>query len=332
MTTNFKNLIQLLDFFKDEATCVNYLASSRWGNEPACPHCGNVGAYVTNRGYKCKAKECHKKFTVTTGTVFENTKIELRYWFAAIYLATAHKKGISSLQLSRDLNITQKTAWFLLHRIRLMLTNNAPQMLEGGVEVDETFVGGKNKNRHANKKIEGSQGRSAADKTPVVGIAQKSEFTIVERPHKVIAGKTVKERVYTKHSTVTLEVVKNTEAATLHPIMFKNVKADSKIVTDAYRSYNGLSANYDHVSIKHTDGNYITVGDDHTNTIEGFWSLLKRGIIGIYHQVSPKHLHRYCHEFGYRYNTRVVKDVIRFEDSIKNINGKRLTYKQLIAE
>jgi len=236
MTTNFKNLIQLLDYFKDEATCANYLAASRWGETPACPHCGNVGAYITNRGYKCKAKECHKKFTVTTGTVFENTKIELRYWFAAIYLATAHKKGISSLQLSRDLNITQKTAWFILHRIRLMLTNNAPQMLEGGVEVDETFIGGKNKNRHANKKIEGSQGRSAADKTPVMGIAEKSIYTIVEREHKVIPGKTVKEKIYTKRSTVVLQVVENTTAETMHPIMFKNVKADSKVVTDAYNS------------------------------------------------------------------------------------------------
>jgi transposase-like protein len=331
MTTNFKSLIQVLDFFKEEVTCINYLAQSRWGNEPSCPHCGNVGAYVTNRGFKCKAKECHKKFTVTTGTIFENTKISLRLWFATIYLATAHKKGISSLQLSRDLNITQKTAWFLLHRVREMLTNNAPEMLEGNIEVDETFVGGKNKNRHANKKIEGSQGRSAADKTPVVGIAQKSEFTIVERPHKVIAGKTVKEKVYTKYSTVSLQVVSDTQAETLHPIMFKNVKADSKIVTDAYRSYNGLSSNYNHVSIKHTDGNYITVGEDHTNTIEGFWSLLKRGIIGIYHQVSPKHLHRYCNEFGYRYNTRQIKDVVRFMDAIKNVNGKRLTYAKLIA-
>ena len=259
MTTNFKSLIQVLDFFKEESTCIQYLAENRWADAPSCPHCGNVGAYVTNRGFKCKAKECQKKFTVTTGTVLENTKIDLRLWFATIYLATAHKKGISSHQLSRDLNITQKTAWFLLHRVREMFRNTAPEMLEGGIEVDETFVGGKNKNRHANKKIEGSQGRSAADKTPVIGIAQKSEFTIVERPHKVIAGKTVRERVYTKYSTVSLEVVANTTAETLHPIMFKNVKADSRIVTDAYRSYCGLSANYNHVSIKHTDGNYITV-------------------------------------------------------------------------
>lgn len=331
MTTNFKSLIQVLDFFKSEETCIQYLAESRWADKPSCPHCGNVGAYVTNRGFKCKAKECRKKFTVTTGTVLENTKIDLRLWFATIYLATAHKKGISSHQLSRDLNITQKTAWFLLHRVREMFKNTAPEMLEGNIEVDETFVGGKNKNRHANKKIEGSQGRSAADKTPVVGIAQKSEFTIVERPHKVIPGKTVKERVYTKYSTVSLEVVADTLAETLHPIMFKNVKANSKIVTDAYRSYCGLAANYTHVAIKHTDGNYITIGEDHTNTIEGFWSLLKRGIIGIYHQVSPKHLHRYCHEFGYRYNSRQFKDVIRFEDSIKNVNGKRLTYAKLIS-
>jgi transposase-like protein len=329
--TNFKNLIQVLDYFKDEETCKVYLAKERWGDTPSCPHCGNVGAYVTNRGFKCKAKECQKKFTVTTGTILENTKISLRYWFATIYLASAHKKGISSHQLSRDLNITQKTAWFLLHRVREMFKNSAPEMLEGNIEVDETFVGGKNKNRHANKKIEGSQGRSAADKTPVVGIAQKSEFTVVERPHKVIPGKTVKERVYTKHSTVTLQVVPDTLAETLHPIMFKNVKADSKIVTDAYRSYCGLDKTYTHVAIKHTEGNYITVGDDHTNTIEGFWSQLKRGIIGIYHQVSPKHLHRYCHEFGFRYNSRQVKDVVRFEDAIKKVDNKRLTYANLIS-
>lgn len=331
MTTQFKSLIQVLDHFKSEETCINYLAQQRWGEVPCCPHCGNTKAWKTNRGYTCAAKECSKKFSVTTGTIFENTKLSLRLWFATIYLCTAHKKGISSLQLSRDLNITQKTAWFLLHRVREMLANNAPEMLHGNIEVDETFVGGKNKNRHANKKIEGSQGRSHADKTAVVGIAQKSEYTIIPREHKLIAGKIVNEKVYTKYSSVKLQVVKDTEATTLIPIMLENVQSNSTIVTDAYRSYNGLSANFTHITIKHTDGNYITIGDAHTNTIEGFWKGFKLGIQAIYNAVSPKHLNRYCNEFSFRYNSRGVADVIRFEDCFKQVNNVRLTYKNLIA-
>ena len=306
MITNFKSLLQVLDYFKDEQTCINYLAEKRWGDTPSCPHCGNVGAYVTNRGFKCKAKECHKKFTVTSGTILENTKISLRLWFATIYLATAHKKGIFSHQLSRDLNITQKTAWFLLHRVREMFKEDALEMLTGTIEVDETFVGGKNKNRHEKKKIAGSQGRSSADKTAVVGLLQRN-------------GK------------VLTQVVEDTEKDTLQHIIYSNVHQSATVITDAYNSYKGLSALYNHMSVKHTEGNYITEGDKHTNNIEGFWSGLKRGIVGIYHYVSPKHLQRYCHEFGYRYNTRKVADVVRFDDAIQSVNGKRLTYAKLIS-
>jgi transposase-like protein len=306
MVSQFKNLLQVLDHFKDDKTCTDYLAQSRWAETPSCPHCGNVGAYITNRGFKCKAKECHKKFTVTTGTVFENTKVPLRLWFATIYLATAHKKGISSLQLSRDLNITQKTAWFLLHRVREMLTENAPQMLEGTVEVDETYVGGKSRNKHVSKRIPNSQGRSGNGKTAVVGLLARN-------------------------GDVRTFVIKDTEANTLQPIMLANVDPSAVVVTDAYRSYNGLAKTYRHVTVKHIENNYVTEGDNHTNNIEGFWSQLKRGIIGTFHQVSPKHLHRYCHEFGYKYNTRKVSDCARFEDVIKNVNCKRLTYANLIA-
>jgi transposase-like protein len=306
MKTQFTSLLQVLDYFKDEATCVNYLAEQRWGNEPSCPHCGNVGAYVTNRGFKCKAKECAKKFSVTTGTTFENTKISLRLWFAAMYLCTAHKKGISSLQLSRDLNITQKTAWFLLHRIREMLNINKEEKLTGTVEIDETFVGGKNKNRHASKKAPKSQGRSHLDKTAVVG-------------------------VLSRNGDVRTFVVKDTNSDTLHNIMVENVSTDATVITDSFSGYRKVSATHQHLTVKHVDGNYITEGDKHTNCIEGFWSQLKRGIIGIYHQVSPKHLHRYCHEFGYKYNTRQVKDTVRFVELFQNINEKRLTYAKLIS-
>ncbi|RYY06386.1 MAG: IS1595 family transposase [Sphingobacteriaceae bacterium] len=307
MVSQFKNLIQLLDFFKEEKTCTEYLAKSRWAdNVPCCPHCGNVGAYITNRGYKCKAKECGKKFTVITGTIFENTKISLRYWFGAIYLATNHKKGISSLQLSRDLNVTQKTAWFILHRVREMLTDNAPEMLTGTVEVDETYVGGKKANKHQKVRKVLKEGRGMINKTPVIAMLQ--------RDGKIVTAVTP---------------VANGEV--LKPFIYKHVAPGSTVFTDGFGAYNGLNKTYIHEIVRHDANEYVRVGGIHTNSIEGFWSQLKRGIIGIYHNVSPKHLHRYAHEFGYRYNTRKVLDVDRFEDAIKNADAKRLTYKRLIA-
>jgi transposase-like protein len=252
---------------------------------------------ATNRAFKCADKFCAKKFTVTVGTVFENSKISLVTWFAAIYLATSSKKGISSLQLSRQLGITQKTAWFVLHRTREMLRDKAPHLLRNVVEVDETYVGGKNKNRHVSKRRKGTQG--GADKTPVLGAVQR-------------------------HGKVIVRVVKDTKHSSLLPHMVAVVAKGSIMVSDQWYHTRKPLEGYFQVVINHKEEEYVR-GAFHTNTIEGFWSLLKCGIYGIYHQVSPKHLHRYCDEFASRYNTRTIKDHERFIASLKNTEG-RLTY------
>lgn len=311
MESQFKNLQQLLDFFKDDAVCKAYYENKRWGGNVACVHCGSLKVYRTNRGFKCGEKLCAKKFTLTTGTIFENTKISLRIWFAAMYLISTSKKGVSSLQLAEQLGITQKTAWFVNHRIREMLRDNDTKKLSGVVAADETFVGGKNKNRHAAKKAPQSQGRSHVDKTPVVGLIQ-------------INGK------------VKTFVVADTSADTLHTIMGNNVEEGSILVTDSYRSYNGLDARFTHVTVKHENGGgyVVKIGNEkfHTNNIENFWSIFKRGIIGIYHFVSVKHLERYCQEFEYRYNNRKFSGVQKFESALLKVSTARITYNTLTGK
>lgn len=305
LRTAFKNQKEIHQYYRDEVKCRALLEQQRWNGNPCCPHCGAEKPYRTNRGFKCREKECAKKFTVMVGTIFENTKIKLNVWFEAMYYIANHKKGISSCQLARDLGITQKSAWFILHRVREMLNDNETEFPTEitMVEVDETFVGGKNKNRHKVKKVPQSQGRSHKDKTPVFGIAARNG--------RVVA----------------IPVI-DTKRETLQPIIHKLVEKNTVMVSDEWLAYNGLVKNYCHAVINHQTGEYGR-GIFHTNNIEGFWSLLKRGIVGIYHSVSPKHLGRYCNEFSYRYNTRKTSDNDRFFATLTRVEG-RLKYRDLI--
>lgn len=304
---NFKTLPQLFDYFKDERTCLDYLEQQRWAGNVTCPFCGSEKPYNTDRGYKCRNKDCHKKFTAKVGTIYENSKISLRTWFGAIYLCTAHKKGISSCQLARDLGITQKTAWFVLHRIREMLKEKAPKMVRTEVQVDETYVGGKETNKHASKKGKKRQGRCEDGKTPVFGI-------------------------YEKEGTVMVKVLPLVSRKQVQKIISERIEKESTMVSDAFIIYGYLAKEneYKHVVVNHKNGEYVKDGY-HTNGIENFWSQLKRGIIGIYHQVSPEHLQRYCDEFAARYNTRKIKDHERFQQVIQGSEG-RLKYNQLIGK
>ena len=297
---DFKSIIELLKAFPDEQTCIDHLTELRWNGNIVSPFDSNSKVYVC-KGNKYKCKTTGKYFNVKTSTLFDNTKIELQKWFLAIWLVTGHKKGISSLQLGRDIDTTQKTAWFMLQRSRNCFGIESEKM-DGVVEADETYVGGKNANRHAVKKIKNSFGRSAKDKTPVFGLVNKGN--------------------------VKTEVVPNTQGKTLKPIILSIVKKGSIVVTDQWHSYKGLAKDYQHEVISHKSGQYVRDGF-HTNSIEGFWSLLKRGIIGIYHYTSAKHLQKYVDEFSFRYNTRTLGEAKRMNVMLSDTEH-RLTYNQLI--
>ncbi|WP_294267859.1 IS1595 family transposase [uncultured Chryseobacterium sp.] len=301
LNTNIKSVLELIQTFPNEESCIKYLEQIFWDGEAVSPFDIDSKVYKCKNGkYRCK--NTGKYFTVKTGTMFDGTKIPLQKWFLAIWLVTSHKKGISSLQLGRDLNISQKTAWFLLQRIRVCLSIENDSELDGIVEVDETFVGGKNKNRHRDKKVANSQGRSFKDKVPVLGMLQRS-------------GK------------LTCRVVDNTQRDTIQPIVKQFVKSNSILISDEWKAYRGLSSIYDHKIVDHSKKEYVNLHDRsiHSNSIEGFWGIFKRGMVGIYNHTSKKHLPLYVNEFVYRYNTRKYSDGDKFYWMVVN-SGIRTKY------
>lgn len=294
--TEVKSLIDFYGKFSSEQVCRDYLEKARWDDEIVCPHCGSYKTYKFTNGRLFKCGDCKKQFTVRVGTIFEDSKISLQKWFLAVYLATSLKKGISSVQLSKYLGITQKSAWFMLQRIRYAVESGTYNSLGGEVEIDETYVGGKSGNR-------------AYD--PV-------------KPKAVVFG------MVERDGNVKIKHVKSSGARVLLPTIQSNVKQGSVIYSDQWQAYKTLDKlGYTHDVVNHGERQYV-IGRIYTQNIENVWSQLKRSVYGVYHQISPKHLQKYCSEVEYRYNTRKMTDIERFDTWFDNIS-KKLEYKELIG-
>ena len=286
--TMFDNILSVSDYFKSLKKCKQVLIETRWGDDIVCPYCGKHHCKMSKTGrFHCTV--CNHNFSSTVGTIFENTKISLRQWFLAMYLISSHKKGVSSHQLSRDIKVTQKTAWYMLQKIRSLYAQSDEEALSGIVECDEMYLGGAEKNKHECKKTEGTQGRSTKTKKPIFGMIQRK-------------------------GNVVAMTVKDTKADTLMPIIKQFVADNTVVYTDELSSYSRLSKeNFSHGVVHHNDNEFV-VGDVFTNTIEGFWSHFKKMIFGIYHSVSKKHLQKYIDEEVFRWNTRKMSESYRFND------------------
>ena len=303
MIQSFKTLPQLFAAFPTEQAAIDHLTAIRFAKGRFCALCGCADegkvkfmakAGLPSNQLKCYA--CRGKFTVKVGTIFQDTKLPLRTWFAAIWMITNHPKGIASTTLATDLGITQKSAWFVLHRLRHAARSdsfNAP--LSGEVEIDETFVGGKESNKHASKKTSNKRGHSVELKTVVMGM--------VQRGGEVRAG-----------------VIDNVRAGTLRPIVEANVAKGSKVYTDEHGGYNDLRHSYDHQRVSHRKGEYVR-GDVTTNGVESIWALFKRQYVGTHHWISPKHMDAYLNEMTFRLNRRDLDKGQRHQSLLSQIDG-----------
>ena len=300
-------LLEIADKFGNEEDARKWIESKRWKNGPHCPHCGsyNVQSDINHKTMTHRCRDCPKRpmFTVKVGTVMEGSKLKFRVWAIGLYLYTTNIKGISSMRLHRELGIGQKAAWHLLHRIRKAAEKNTP-IFGGEVEVDETFIGGKRKNMPNSKRKE-MTGRGAVGKAVVAGMKNRDT------------------------NKITAQVVQKTDAKTLQGFVEDNTEEETMVYTDDAKAYVGLDR--PHETVCHSVGEYVKA-QAHTNGIESFWALMKRGYTGTYHKMSPKHLSRYVNEFGERYNNRPLDTIEQMEEIVKAMPGKRLTYQNLIAD
>jgi transposase-like protein len=313
MSREPKSLQEAIVYFSNPDNCIDYLAAKRWPNGVICPICGSESVSAFNlkrKTWKCAKHHSKREFSVKVGSLAEDSAISLDKWLTALWLLSNCKNGISSCELARDLEVTQKTAWFMLHRIRLALQDESFGKLNGEVEVDETFIGGKARNMHLDKRERRITGTGGKDKTIVFGALER--------------GGKVRTAVITDRKRTALQTeVRN------------HVEAGSALYSDALKSYDGLAQEYAHQVIDHAE-KYVD-GQIHTNGLENFWSLLKRGIAGSYVSVEPFHLFRYLDEQVFRYNNRgtrenKISDSDRFRIAVSKLFGKRLTFAELTGK
>ena len=306
MTDKPQTLQQAIVHFADKETAHDYLVNLRWSDGVVCPHCkGTEHSYTTTRKiWRCKS--CKKQFSVKVGTIFEASPISLDKWLPAVWMIANAKNGVSSCEISRALGVTQKTAWFMLHRIRNAMQSGSFEKFTGDVEVDETYVGGKVKNMHQNKiEKREKQGRGSVNKAIVVGLLERN-------------------------GQVKTKVVKRASKKTLHGLIRENVETGANVYTDEFTAYQGLNQEYIHQVIEHAS-EYVR-GNVHTNGIENYWSLFKRALRGTYVSCDVEHLSRYLDEQTFRFNNRGTTDGIRFDTVLEMVAGKRLTYAELIQK